>query len=356
MKQIVRILNILILSSGLLLFFGCNKIKYTDNKDELKITEADKNFVDNVKKNISEFKQYKEGKLLKSTETISIDSALLFLDETFNYSYSYWYTPYSKLISDTSYIEIPLTEEDRVIKYCDLFGAYDNAVTNVRNNFYDYQLPDKRVVGFQVQNLGPNPQTGNLRVRFISQILSGQGFLITQGDDYYFEVDSHLCDGTIPPQGDCGAANIVEQDVNFILLPAPPPKYRVFFTEEEKHEAIATNFPAGNPIDNFEDYYIYYGNSSNPGWVDGQGGTTCIEDWGIYDSEMDFYIDAMIDNVIPIMIENLNLDGKSFSLCEVVSSDQMGYPRIVQHKPYITFGYKHIWRIESEPIQYPSPL
>jgi hypothetical protein len=331
-----------------LAFTSCKRTK--EQISVIKESSEDYSLGLRVQKNINEIKLYRQGHLLKSAEEIPVDSALQFIDETFNYTYSFWLTNYTKIYLDSTYIEIPLTSGGKVIKYCDLFAAYENATSNVRTVFHNYNKePDKKIIGLQVQNFGLNPQTGYLRVLLISQIIDGQERATQTSYDYYYARDTYYCDGTIPPGGLCGAANIVEECTNFVLLPAPPPNYRVFFTGSVNRYPDPLDFSAGNTIDNFEDYYIYYGNSSVTGWDGSPSGTKCIEGDGIPDSEMDFYNHGIVDHVVPTLLNDPSLTGKSFQLCIVNSSDITGPPEIVQHIPTITFGFKHFAVIDFWP-------
>lgn len=343
-------------------FSACNKTNdpisggHESNQDQL--------FTSKVQKNVAELRMYRQGGLLKSGEEIPVDTAVAFIDETFNFTYAYWLTPYSQLYLDSSYIEIPMASQGKVIKYCELFAAYENAVLNVREIFLSYQDSNKRIIGLEVQNLGLNPQTYKFNILLVSQIITGAGrepysvnssSTSTQSfSDYYYERNSYYCDLTIPIGGPCGAANIIEQNTNFVLLPYPPPAFRVYFTGPYVNlYPMAQSFPAGNPIDNFEDYYIYYANSGVVGW---NTSTTCIEGEGVPDSEMDFYEKGMTDHVVPTLLNSPNINGRSFQLCTVFSDGVVGPPTIVKHEPLIKFGYKHVVRRIQEEGIYPISI
>ncbi len=194
-----------------------------------------------------------------------------------------------------------------------------------------------------------------MSVRIISQIITDQRAPSQFFTDYYYSRDSYYCDGTIPPGGPCGAANIIEESTNSVLLPYPPPRYRIYFTGSVTILADYSDYPASS-INNFEDYYIYYGNSANPGWINGIAGTTCVEGEGDPASEMGFYEEGLAFHVVPAMLTDPSLAGKSFQLCYVGSSNQTGPPVIVQHTPYITFGFKHISIIGIEPDPLPASI
>ena len=100
------------------------------------------------------------------------------------------------------------------------------------------------------------------------------------------------------------------------------------------------DYPSGNPIDNVEDYYIYFGSEANSGWVPGPGGTKCIEGWGIEGEEMEFYIFGM-GNVVNDLASKPTSQGLNFEICINLSGHSFN-PEKVWHKPNITFRYKHI--------------
>lgn len=245
-----------------------------------------------------------------------------------------------------------------------MFAGYDDAVQVIRDLYRSYNEENKRIVGLHVQDFGLDTQTGEEKILLVSQIISGSGFVPSAVSDYFYESNSYYCDGIIPPGGPFGATNAIEVETNFVMRPAPPPHIRYYFTGSILIPFNATSYPTGNPIDNFEDYYIYYGSSGVPGWTPCQpsgsciGGTQCIE--GFYsgnfppDTEGDFYTYSLLDYVILPWLYYNNPEGRSFEICTVGSSHTYnGSIEIVQHVPKVKFGFKHICYVNPN---YPAAI
>lgn len=343
MKNQVFFLFVLSLFGGLILQSSCTKNKV--NEDNIEMSTKDQILEKKTLSFLEEYELFKVGRIQKTGEEVPITEAITYIDETFNYTYSFPITTYTRFHFDTTYIEVPITSTGKVYKYCDLFSAYDNAVSTIRALIEGYQETDKRVIGFQITDLGINPQTGNERFMLFSQIISGTGMALSSGEDFYFAKDSYYCDGMYPDGGPYGGANIVQDQTNFVLRPVPPPPYRIWFTGSPLfYLPEALNFPANNPIDNFEDYYIFYGSSTNPGWIPGIGGTKCMEGLSIPDSELDFYITSLVYEVINVWLNDpqQNTEGRAFEFC-TVNSENPTYPiEKAFHTPSISFRFKHI--------------
>ncbi len=310
------------------------------NEQQLTITSDDILLEQKIGSFIDEYEVFKNGRMLKSTEEVPVVEAIAYIDETFNYTYAFPITSYTKMLVNEAYLEIPLTSNGKVYKYCDLFATYDQVVETVRSIYNSYIEQNKRVIGLQLEDYGYNPQTGNERIRIVSKILTGTGVPINAEDDFDYARDTHRCDGSL----DYGAANIVEWETNFVLNPAPPPNYHVYYTGVITWQPDPFLFPNGDDPDNFEDYYIYYGSYAYPNWNPSTGGTKCIEDYGVTGSEMSFYIESMLNEVIDYFLTDpiLNQEQRTCTSIIVYSFDTPPPAVIVKHVPQIDFGFKHI--------------
>lgn len=344
MKKIVVYAFVFFLIGSIVIQTSCTKQHLSE--DQLVVSPQDQLLEKTTLAFLEEYKLYKEGKILKSGEEVPVSEAIDYIDETFNFTYSFPLTPYKRFHTDEAYLEIPITNNGKVYKYCDLFATYDQVVETVRSIYNSYLEQNKRVIGLQIEDFGNNPQTGDKIIRIVSQIITGTGVSITPEDDFFYARDHYRCDGNL----DYGAANIVEWETNFALTPVPPPNYRIYYTGVITWYPDPLAFPAGNTIDNFEDYFIYYGSAATPNWDPTPGGTKCIEDFGVTGSEMSFYIESMNYEVIDYYLNNLNQDQRVFKTIKVSSfNDYIPY-EIDYHSPEIYFGFRHISNATPYPM------
>ena len=355
MKKLIPVLLVTIVITSMFLITGCKKNE--KGRSDLNVSDQDQQLQQKILANLNEYKQYKEGMLLKSGQEVPVSEAVDYIDETFNYTYCFPVTDYTRLHWDSFYIEIPLTSSGKVNKYCDVHAAYDQTVQAVRQMFLSYNEDNKRVVGLNVQDIGINPQTGKEKILLTSQILSGSGVTTPAGTDYYYAQDSYYCDGNYPPEGPYGAANYIEAQTNFVLNTAPPPGMRYYYTGSILVYFIALDYPRTVVPDNYKDYLIYYATSALVNWVPCQpsgsctGGTKCIEGFGYEDypqgtqmadfTEGDFYTIALKDSIITPWLQNNNPLGRSFEICRIESTETSIPNIIAQHIPKVKFSFKH---------------
>ncbi len=330
----------------LIILSGCQKDRSAQESEQT--LQIDQNLEKHILAFTHHYEQYKKGNILKDDAEISIDSAISYIDAVFNYMYCFPLTEYQSQVWDSSYIEIPLTDDGTVLVNADLYISYDNITVAIRSKYRNLNEEKKKLVGLVFEKLHINPLTRNQVVRLISQITYGDKSPECSHDHFYAR-DSWTCDQICAGPGQ-GAANILESDLNFASNPAPPPGYRISLSNSYNETwDIYTNPQAylypydPNPQDNFEDYYFFYAKSSLPNWsypLIGcvEGYTELGTEMTFYGDQLSFYVDQYEQNHFPFKCSN----------CYIHSLDQSsGYPlvRVICHIPEVTFSIKHLYPV-----------
>ena len=309
-------------------------------------------------------KQQRNGIILKSGKKTSIDSALFYIDATFNYTYCFSTNVYNKIHRDTTYTCFPNDQNEEVL-FDDVVTAYNKSVDGVRLKYRSVSDTSKKLVAVVFEDLGTD--ANNYRqVMVISQIGTGTSLGSILGtsrnfdieDEYWFLRDSWMCNES---NYGIGAPNVLQNETNFIFRPAPPPNVHVWFSALEIFEPNYLNYSVGNTIDNYCDYHIFYANSSIGSLQclppDYNNCARCLDynqgNSGIH--EMDFYLDGtsyvIFDWLNDVIKNPYNKSFKSISIYSYDEFNQQTGVEQIGHNLSITFGKRHESVIV--PAQYP---
>lgn len=208
----------------------------------------------------------KDGKYLKTTEKMVIDSALYYIANTLNYKYGFVGESYSHLEFDTSIIALPYLDDEGKVYVVDALQCYNITLANLRQHYAGILNERKFLLCGVVQNLGPNEDNSAINIRVIGQFGSGAPYqpLVGAMGEWWWERNSYNCGQTV---WGTGAPNIIDNELFFYNRPAPAPGWRVYFTGLGLETAafsdptVYRNPDANDVVDNFCDYQLYYATS-----------------------------------------------------------------------------------------------
>jgi hypothetical protein len=338
------------------LMVNCSKEKsFEQNTPETLQNPNQDELVLRIHQFIKDAEQQALGLTPKSSNKISIDSAIRSIDATINYTYCFHTAPYNKIISDTSYIEFSF-ESDLMVEYNNVLAAYNESIDSLREKYRNISAIDKNLIGVVIQDLGYDTYTQEIRI--VSQVgLGNPPSSITDPsgsfytfDEYWFEKGSSTCDGS----GEFGAPDILEEEIKELYEPEVPSGYRLIYFDSEIYTPEYNEFPIGTTIDNYCDYRIFFADDDINTIDDA---TKCLD----YDQggsgvhEMDFYLDGASyileewrDNIVT------NPDGLEYQSLDILHDVRLIPSYSIKHEFTFTFGNPYLLKITS--IHAPYPL
>lgn len=317
-----------------MMMITCTKEKQDLPKNNNDMT--DDQLVDRVHWFMDAAQEVKEGKYLKDGEVMLVDSAVYYISSTINYKYGFHSAPHRNILTDTSFITLPVLHDLPVTHMVDALQGYNSAVGNIRNEMAQISDPDKKLLGCSVFYKERKNDYDEVIFGVIAFIGTGQAVESPASGSYpsfYYQSNSYQCNGPL----DYGAPEVISNGVTNSQLVVPA-NCRVWFTDPRisKTYQEPTAFPYDGIIDNFCDYRIYYANGAISPLTDG---VKCLETLPayIYGSEIQFYINGLnyiINNDTQLQNSGLNFESVSI---------QHGYDQNkIWHTPSVTFGKKHM--------------
>lgn len=199
---------------------------------------------------------------LKSDESFSIDSALWYLESTFNYCYGFPGEYYRQYEIDTFMLTLNLTSDNRVSMY-ELSAKYSVMLQEITDLYYNVTFEEK---GLSLINLQEASITEEEISFYVNVAVGEKGIppqLIISGpfgedDDWWYGEMEGRCNEFL---NDSDAAKQLMIAMN-ATLPDPGGSFHVINPtpidrEGGKPNVRRENDP--NPPDNLYDYYLFYG-------------------------------------------------------------------------------------------------
>lgn len=327
------------------LFLGCSKDKAIAPLTENLTITPEQVSVQKIKNFLYRTKNpslcFKTDKYYSSSEVFNLIGA------TLNYVYSF---P-TENVKDIEWVEqtinIPISLNSGILE-SDAIAAYSSAILKVRESFRSINKSDKHLLAVYIKDLVIETSS-SVQLQLISQIGSSTNLCVTGFDDtdeYYYKNDSYRCDET----GEEGAPNILEQMIYFKYKTIPEPGWHIWYWPQTVYNPQYGDFNAGNTIDNFCDYKIFFADES-VGAITSE--TTCLgynqSNSGI--NEMDFYLNGA-DEICNGWLTSLTLNpgGYNFSSCTFT---HFKFNTQIGHILNFTFGKRNAVKEEGEENDYP---
>ena len=221
---------------------------------DIKVGNAINSFIDKVA-------YQKENPGLKSLETISADSALWYLESTFNYCYGFPNEFYKSFAIDTLSFNLLLSGSD--VNMTDLTDKFNEMIQEISTTYHAVAYAEK---GLSLVNLQEATIDEGL-LHFTVQVVTGEKGEVPptpvldgpfeDGDDWWYGEMTGRCDEFF---GDSDAANQLMMAMN-ATLPVPESNFYVINPVLIFKKGGDQNIRLPGDIeDNSYDYYLFYGN------------------------------------------------------------------------------------------------
>jgi hypothetical protein len=200
--------------------------------------------------------------MFKSLETVEADSALWYLESTFNYCYGFPNESYSKFEVDTLGFTLELTTDGKV-NLSMLASKYNQMIEEITIVYQNVDFEEK---GLSLINL-QDATVGDTEISFTVNVVTGEKgtppeIIISgpfgEGEDWWYGQNEGKCDATVLTSD---AAKQLMLAMN-ATLPDPEGNFHVInpttiIREGGKQNVRRETDP--NPPDNLYDYYLFYG-------------------------------------------------------------------------------------------------
>ena len=207
-------------------------------------------------------KEVKEGKKLKSGETMYLADALNCIESSMNYKYGYTYEKFKDYSISEVNLTIPYLSAENKTYVVDALDAFNLTLQKFRTIYQQLNLENKKFYMCSISNGGTTNDGDSVIIN--AKVYFGYGRRIinasTNEVGYYWFKDGGDCD----QMGQYGAPNYLRDNyMPAIYLPCPNPRVWFDQTGDFKFNQDISNYPNpnGGPIDNYCDYQLYYATS-----------------------------------------------------------------------------------------------
>jgi len=220
---------------------------------DIKVGNAINSFIDKVA-------YQKENPGFKSLETISTDSALWYLESTFNYCYGFPNEFYKSFAIDTLSFSLLLSGSE--VNMTDLTDKFNEMIQEISTTYHAVAYDEK---GLSLLNLAEATIENNL-LHFTVQVVTGEKGEVPpspvldgpfeDGDEWWYGEDEGKCEG---PVIESDAAQQLMLAMN-ATLPDPEGNFYVINPVEiTKKGGYPDLRRPGDIEDNLYDYYLFFG-------------------------------------------------------------------------------------------------
>ncbi len=223
---------------------------------DLKVSNTIKGFIEKI--------DYQNlNPMFKSLETVEADSALWYLESTFNYCYGFPNEFYSKFEVDTLGFTLELTTDGKV-NLSMLANKYNQMIEEITIVYQNVDFEEK---GLSLINL-QDAELADGKISFFVNVVTGEKGEIPPppvlegpfGDDdnWWYGEEEGKCNGTVQ---NTDAANQLMLVMN-ATLPNPEGNFHVISLvtiDRKGGEANVRRETDPNPPDNLYDYYLFFG-------------------------------------------------------------------------------------------------
>jgi hypothetical protein len=254
---------IIFITAVLLLLDGCKKeseqVKQASGVKDLSENHAKINRT--IKDFISQMEAYRANPDLKSSQTISADSALWYLESTINYAHTFPNEYYVGFETDTFDLTIQKNPDGRV-DLSEITGKYEAMKAAVAQSYHDAGFPDKGLVLVDLEETSHTEDYLVIQVRVVTGDGSGTPPPVgvdgpfVEGDDWWYGENAGKCD---PHTYESDAADQLKLAMNAYI---PDPSGNYYFIglvqiTKTGGDPDLRRPSDPEPPDNIYDYYLY---------------------------------------------------------------------------------------------------
>jgi hypothetical protein len=194
----------------------------------------------------------------KSTDSISVDSTIWYLELTANYTYGNGTAENENVAVDTTFIEIPVANEE--ICMDDVNDAYNDLIDSVRIHYYSIDSVEKHLLSVQVRQVSLTEEILNLKI--ISTIVFGPytgNFTFQPWENWWYGMGLGMCNNQ--NQGMDAASEIARR---IMLRKEVPVGYFYYEPYSLNPVMICADFypVPGIPPSNFGSHYMWWEDSN----------------------------------------------------------------------------------------------
>jgi len=298
--------------------------------------QSDEKLVSQVHWFMDAAKDVKEGKYLKSGEKMFLDTALLYIESSLNYKYSYTNEKFKDYYIQEVEVIIPYLSAENKTYVVDAVQAYNLTLQKFREIYQTINFGNKKFYMCSINNWGTTNNGNSITIKATAYF--GYGTRIAQSANeigYSWLVDGGDCEG----MGQYGAPNYLRDNyMPAIYLPCPNP--RVWYDQTGNYEFLDPTIypnPNGGPVDNYCDYQLFYA-SSNVGAITPIVECVGSESINGAQPEIEYYSDQL-QSLIDAKLNSLN---RQFMDVTFNTPDQtVGNVRTIKHLPTLLYGKIH---------------
>lgn len=310
---------------GIALLFSCQKEKGIHDTAKLQTSLND----DSMNNLIKSFKAKCEMNLsdpkLKSGGSMLVDSAVFYIEAVLNYTYAI-YDPPSNIVVFHSSIQV-YPDPDGKLPDEEVTKLYQQVSDTVTAHYANLQWNDKEIV---LVDLGYSVNHDQTFITIYTGIGNPTPGPSQSLDWLYGEMLGACYVGGYENTAD--AATRLQWTVHNIMWDDPPIGHFYYFTNVTLHQFYnPIEYPTGDPIDNYMDYYIYYASS----FVNPLNDTVqCLSK----NIEMPFYGRSYVN-----FCESLEVGGLKYKQCVF---DGKNYGTFLKHELSIWVGQRWCDKID----------
>lgn len=351
-NRTILILLAVALAAGV--FHACKKEKIHQTTQE---NSESTYIVNNVLNFSQQASLLSEGSYLKNGEKVPIDTALFYISATLNYIYCDHTAQYRELLFDTIKLEIPIIGQEDKTFLVDALAGYNEVVSQAKTKYKKINNLNKKLINLSFLGSEINEGLNTINISLGLQVGVGNAPVISafgvfdEEDQFWWTRDSWNCYNQYHELG--GAPNVLEQHIIFKYITAPPPNCRYWFPFTFTQSFNALNYHAGGVDDYFCDYKIFYANGPSEVVL-----TNNIQCLGLDNNhpginEMNFYLQGL-DEIISGFLANTGQSVASLTIASPLTLEENN--AIIEHQPYLSFGFKKTICWESPNNNYPISI
>lgn len=303
---------------SMILLISCSKdetSKVDQNQSQLSAFDLK---VGNLVKNF----KTKLGSKLKSDETISVDSALWYINATINYTYGGATVEGQKPAeAETGSATITLPENEGALTFEQVETLYNEALESVKDLYYNVDADDKKFSCATVVPDEDNPLQLNITTTTYSSWGLPAMFTWPENASYHWAM-------TAPTQFQNKYAQIFEWSNNNL-----PPGYTQVWILDHGYSVDARMYQWKTGIfDNYEYYYLFHNKQDFPNY----------HEW-LCGDEMNFHLARILDIVNIKVPEAYGFTvGPNYKCMQILvdCQTQGGYLGYIEHDLRMTYGYR----------------
>jgi len=354
--KIFTTFTLIALVVGAVVLHSCKKENPLHTQSQqTNLTEQDIQINNAIANFLAKVDYHRESPGYKSEESLSIDSAIWYIDAAINYTYAIANHPFAQLHRDTSFIEMGVLESYEAA-ITEVVEAYDGTISKFSQKYHAIEGENKQFIMANVEDMGPLPENKqSLRIITITGTGTfGPGGDFEEDEAYLFDRDATIdCFYGIPSSG---APIIFETYLNNHYNAEPTGNWHwAFIGYETVVVFYYQDHQLNTTLTNYLDYKIFAASDAVE-TIDEE--TECLE-WNqdlSGNHEMQFYYDYLKELIDEWMASGQNTGNLNYTPLSIIESDDVTNQysiRIISHIPKIHFKrrVKAYTEVNEPPIE-----